>query len=120
MEVSQERGALLKDRREGRLAEINGELNKGVEDPGNWRSGASVTEGAKLRAAGLPGLPKTIRSYQSGPRLVGTFIEPSCIKNSIFFVQSLCRLTLQFHGESSMPGFPVLHYLPEFTQTHIH
>ena len=87
MEVSQERGALLKDRREGRLAEINGELNKGVEDPGNWRSGASVTEGAKLRAAGLPGLPKTIRSYQSGPRLWVHLLNPLALR-TLFFLFS--------------------------------
>ena len=52
-------GGSAERQQEGRLTEVNGELTKGVEDPGNWRSGATVTKGAKLRAAGLPGLPKT-------------------------------------------------------------
>ena len=35
-------------------------------------------------------------------------------------VQSLSNVWLCDPMDCSMPGFPVLHYLPEFTQTHVH
>ena len=35
-------------------------------------------------------------------------------------VQSLSRLRLFATVDCSTPGLPVLHYLPEFTQTHVH
>ena len=35
-------------------------------------------------------------------------------------VQSLSRVSLCEPMDCSMPGFPVLHYLPEFAQTHVH
>ena len=43
------------------------------------------------------------------------------IKESIFSsVQSLSRVQLCDPMNRNMPGFPVYHQLPEFTQTHIH
>ena len=39
-------------------------------------------------------------------------------QNTIVLVQ-LC-LTLSDPMDCSMPGFPVLHHLPEFAQTHVH
>ena len=42
----------------------------------------------------------------------------ACILN-VAFVQLLC-LTLCHPMDCSTPGFPVLHYLPEFAQTHVH
>ena len=38
----------------------------------------------------------------------------------VIIVQSLSRVQLFDPMNSSMPGFPVLHYLLEFAQTHIH
>jgi len=35
-------------------------------------------------------------------------------------VQSLSSIRLFVTMNHSMPGFPVLHYFPEFTQTHVH
>ena len=35
-------------------------------------------------------------------------------------VQSLSRVRLCDPMNRSMPGFPVHHHLPEFTQTHVH
>ena len=35
-------------------------------------------------------------------------------------VQSLSRVALCSPMDCGMPGFPVLHYLPEFAQTHVH
>ena len=35
-------------------------------------------------------------------------------------VQSLSCLTLCSPMDCSTPGFPVLHHLPEFAQTHVH
>ena len=45
-----------------------------------------------------------------------------CLINIRFYavvVQSLSHVWL-FPMDGSMPGFPVLHYLPDFAQTHIH
>ena len=42
---------------------------------------------------------------------------------SLVVVQSLSRVRLCDPMDCSMPGFPVLHYLPdseEFAQTHVH
>ena len=38
----------------------------------------------------------------------------------LFVVQLLCRVWLFVTMDCSTPGFPILHYLPEFAQTHIH
>ena len=38
----------------------------------------------------------------------------------VFIVQSLSRVRLCSSMNCSMPGFPVLHYLPKFVQTHVH
>ena len=35
-------------------------------------------------------------------------------------VQSLSHLRLYNHMDCSMPGFLVLHYLPDISQTHVH
>ena len=44
-----------------------------------------------------------------------------CIYMYIFFVvQSLSCVKLCDPMNNSMPGFPVLHHLPEFAQTHVH
>ena len=37
----------------------------------------------------------------------------------LLFCRSVISDSLQPHN-CSMPGFPVLHHLPEFAQTHIH
>ena len=43
------------------------------------------------------------------------------LKKSISLVQLFSRVQLFVTPvDCSMPGFPVLHYLPEFTQTHVH
>ena len=38
------------------------------------------------------------------------------------YCSSVAKSCLTFWNsmDSSMPGFPVLHYLPEFVQTHVH
>ena len=35
-------------------------------------------------------------------------------------IQLLCHVQLCDPMDCSMPGFPVLHQLPELTQTHVH
>ena len=50
------------------------------------------------------------------------------LKNVLFVEVQIngCRLVAKSHPtlcdpmDSSMTGFPVLHYLPEFAQTHVH
>ena len=42
------------------------------------------------------------------------------ILQSIHVAQSLSPVSLCNPMDCSTPGFPVLHYLPEFAQTHIH
>ena len=42
------------------------------------------------------------------------------ISNKIVFVQSLSHVWLWYPVDCRIPGFPVLHYLPEFAQTHVH
>ena len=42
------------------------------------------------------------------------------LKNSISSVQSISRVQLCDPMNHSMPGLPVHHQLPEFTQTHVH
>ena len=39
---------------------------------------------------------------------------------TIVVVQLLNHVLLFNAMNCSMPGFPVLHYLPEFAQTHVH
>ena len=39
---------------------------------------------------------------------------------NLSLVQSLSRVRLCDPTDCSMPGFPVHHQLPEFTQTHVH
>ena len=43
----------------------------------------------------------------------------STIQRLLLFSHSSC-LTLCYPIDYSTPGFPVLHYLPEFAQTHVH
>ena len=38
----------------------------------------------------------------------------------LLVVQSISRVWLCYHMDCSTPGFPVLHYLPEFAQTYVH
>ena len=38
----------------------------------------------------------------------------------VITVQSLSHVRVCDLMDCSMPGFPVLHYLPDFTQTHVH
>ena len=42
------------------------------------------------------------------------------LRLDLFFVQSLSVSVLCDCMDCTMPGFPVLHYLPEFAQTHVH
>ena len=44
----------------------------------------------------------------------------SCISCSVQFSSVAQSLTLYDPMDCSMPGFPVLHHLPEFAQTHVH
>ena len=46
-------------------------------------------------------------------------IRMHALTESCFLVAKLC-LTLLDPMDCSMPGFSVLHYLPEFAQTHVH
>ena len=39
---------------------------------------------------------------------------------SLLFSHSVVSDSLQPHGLCNMPGFPALHHLPEFAQTHVH
>ena len=55
---------------------------------------------------------------------IDTWIKLRCYVNKLvvnicFSVSQLC-LTLCNPMNCSAPGFPVLHYLPEFAQTHVH
>ena len=43
-----------------------------------------------------------------------------CITDITTLVRSLSCLNLWNPMNCNMPGFPVLHYLPEFVQTHVH
>ena len=62
--------------------------------------------------------------------LLGIFTEPQCrelktTRTTSFFpkdivVQSLSCVWLCDPMDYSTPGFPVLHHLPEFAQTHVH
>ena len=45
-------------------------------------------------------------------------ITPSIFHHTV--IQLLSHLALYSHMDCSMPGFPVLHYLSEFPQTHVH
>ena len=52
-------------------------------------------------------------------------IEEQSLLNRVLTLICCCaiaklRLTLQPHDLQHMPGFPVLHYLPEFAQIHVH
>ena len=42
-----------------------------------------------------------------------------CLSDTFFIVAQLC-LTVCNLMDSSMPGLPVLHHLPEFAQVHVH
>ena len=44
----------------------------------------------------------------------------ACPSNECFCSVSQSCLTLPDAMDYSRPGFPVLHYLPEFVQTHVH
>ena len=48
-----------------------------------------------------------------------TLSAVGCIHRCGFSVAKLCP-SLCDPMNYSMPGFPVLHYLPEFAQTHVH
>ena len=47
------------------------------------------------------------------------FLRKGLHGHSCYSVAKSC-LTLRPHGHCSTPGSPVLHYLPEFTHTHVH
>ena len=47
------------------------------------------------------------------------FDLPMSVQQYSYSVAQLC-LTLRDPTDSSTPGFPVLHYLPEFPQIHVH
>ena len=43
-----------------------------------------------------------------------------CFSLVLFFSVTKSCLTLCYSMNWSMPGFPILHYIPEFAQTHVH
>ena len=49
-----------------------------------------------------------------------TEIKSYIISTVLVVGQFLSPVWLCNHMDSSMPGFPVLHYLPEFAQIHVH
>ena len=99
MEVSQEWGPLLKDRRGREARRGKWRTHQGSGGPRKLEVWCICNRGSKTQGCWSPRLTKDNQILSEWTTLVGTFIEPSCIKNSIFFVQSLCRLTLQLHGE---------------------
>ena len=50
---------------------------------------------------------------------LGCVVLHPCPGNNVV-VQSLCHVVLCHSMDCSTPGFPVLHYLLEFAQTHVH
>ena len=83
----------------------------GWEVPGLGRAAQSDDPGAQLRA-GLPALPSGCRrtagaGHRWGEARVGCAVDQPC--------PTLCDPM-----GCSMPGFPILHRLPEPAQTHIH
>ena len=58
-------------------------------------------------------------SFGSHLRLTTNHIPPISTENCCCSITKSC-LTLRNSMDCSTPGFPVLHYLPVFTQTHVH
>ena len=48
------------------------------------------------------------------------FLNKLCFTSAAVVVQSLSRVRLSSPVACSTSGVPVLHYLPEFAQTHVH
>ena len=90
MEVSQERGALLKDRRGREACRDKWRTQQGSGGPRKLEVWCICNRGSKTQGCWSPRLTKDNQILSKWTTLVGTFIEPSCIKNSIFF----CSVTL--------------------------
>jgi len=70
-----------------------------------------------------PGQNKTLilHSSQSAYRVCSLLLQVElCLFNCCCFSVSQSCPTLCAPMDYSMPGFPVLHHLPEFAQTHVH
>ena len=97
------------------------------------------THSARSRTAWVPNTHKSahpswasLLSFQNYPLTCFANISPSCLrtfKQNIFFPLQLantsstfrcCSVTQLCPIDCSMPGFTVLHHLPEFAQTHVH
>ena len=70
----------------------------------------------------LPGPPKVWQCPSSGPVIKQKKISPFCLLRQSLICCSVTKscLTLWDTIDCSMPGFPVLHYLLVFAQTHVH
>ena len=65
------------------------------------------------------------RTWEGGQDLIGSWVLENPLLQAVLFIQpyiSVAKwcLTLCNPMDCSIPGFPVLHYLPEFAQTHVH
>ena len=78
--------------------------------------------------------PHTLSSMIRKTSLITNFCKVAILGVSLWLPNTFTRLNLKFAGtflfncsvtlcdpmDCSMPGFPVLHYLPEFAQTQVH
>ena len=86
----------------------------------SWGTKSSCLSCFYMRAArSLCGYEKTVETIQREETLNGSATSPKSWPY-VTVVQLLSHVRLCNAVNCSMPGFPVLHYLPEFAQTHVH
>ena len=96
-------------------------LQSEVHDPGNTEECALKS---KRYTHNLLSIPKSQNSQVFCKWAANWVVNPDLNeqKTTLLFCQSLTQLcpTLYDPMDSSMPGFPVLHHLPELAQIHVH
>ena len=92
-----------------------------------WKGARYVVMPHRLQRTSMLGLIFIL--YLLNQRILNTYNVPdllqSIVKTCTLFLSCYCSvimscLTLCDPMDCRMPGFPVLHYLPEFVQTHVH
>ena len=93
-----------------------------VHDPGNTEEWCFEMEGISPQSLIYSKIPKVSRFWKWVANLV---VNPDLNEQNTMLLfcsvtHSLLCLTLCDPMDSSMPGFPILHQLPELAQIHIH
>ena len=106
-----------------RLHERHGIRTKGAGGTQGLKALVSDTLISHLQVrATVPGKTRILNSLTGNPSNLSTLGISLCVGHGVVVSCSVANSCLTLHNlmNCSTPGFPVLHYVPEFTQAHVH